>query len=94
MSIITTKQLRDDMARVVNDLKNGKSVQLSYRHKIIGVLQPVEEKTKVLRRGSSEAVRRYLNTNKFVSMTDNLIGSPKNFKQEIAELRDRDISKK
>ena len=43
MSTITTKQLRDGMAQVVRDLQNGKSVQLSYRHKIIGVLQPVDE---------------------------------------------------
>jgi antitoxin (DNA-binding transcriptional repressor) of toxin-antitoxin stability system len=92
MSTITTKQLRARMAQVVRDLQNGKSVQLSYRHKVIGVLQPINESPKALRRGSSGAISQFLNTNPFTSIPAELQASSMSFEQEVAELRDRDLA--
>jgi antitoxin (DNA-binding transcriptional repressor) of toxin-antitoxin stability system len=92
MTTITTKQLRDDMAQIVRDLQNGKSVQLSYRHKIIGVLQPVSESAKALRRGSSGAIRQFLDTDPFASIPEELHASSRSFEQEISELRDQDLA--
>ena len=42
MSIISTKQLRENMPQVIYDLRQGESIQLSYRHSVIGVLQPIQ----------------------------------------------------
>jgi antitoxin (DNA-binding transcriptional repressor) of toxin-antitoxin stability system len=92
MSTITTKQLREDMAQVVHDLKNGKSVQLSYRHEVIGILQPVQSANKPLRRGSSEAI---LNTLKSIDLGPAVFkvrNSNKTLKEEIRELREGDLA--
>lgn len=94
MATITTKQLRNDMAQVVRDLQNGKSIQLSYRHKVIGVLQPVGESPKALRRGSSNAVQQFLDVATFGSIPKRLQTSSKSFKQEISEFRDHDLASK
>ena len=92
MSTITTKQLRDGMAQVVRDLQNGKSVQLSYRHRVIGILQPVDEPAKAQRRGSSDAVQQFLIAATFGPIPKALRTSSKSFKQEVAELRDGDLA--
>jgi antitoxin (DNA-binding transcriptional repressor) of toxin-antitoxin stability system len=92
MSTITTKQLRDDMANVVRELQKGKSVQLSYRHKVIGTLQPAARPGAAMRRGSAGAVQRFLSTSPFRGAPQRLQASTKSFKQEIAELRDNDLA--
>ena len=91
MSIITTKQLRENMSEIMSDLKNGKSVQLSYRRKIIGVLRPVQPAAVPLRRGSAAAVRNFLSTNDFGRIPRNLRASDLSFKQQMKELRRRDL---
>ena len=91
MSTITTKQLRDNMSQVISDLETGRSVQLSYRHRIIGVLQPVHYAKKPLRRGSSEAILSTLRSINLGSATSKLQSSNKSIKEEIRELRERDL---
>ena len=94
MNIITTKRLRDDMAQVVRDLQSGKSVQLSYRHKVIGTLQPINKPAEALRRGSSNAVQQFLENTTFGSVPKTLQTSSYDFKQEVSELRDKELDLK
>lgn len=93
MSTISTKYLRNNMAEVISKLKSGQVVQLSYRQKIIGSLQPVVQPGQPLRRGSSYAVRQFLSSAQFGPIPSNLQNSTKSFKQELSELRDNDLSK-
>lgn len=77
------------MPRVVRDLQNGKPIQLSYRHKIIGTLQPVQLKAPSMRRGSAESVQNFLSTVDFGTMPKSLKDLDMNFKAQLAELRKR-----
>ncbi len=92
MITISTKQLRQNMAQVVRDLQNGATVQLSYRHKIIGVLEPVAAEPAPERRGSASAIQRFLNSADFGTISPILRQSNRSFKQELADLRERDIN--
>ncbi|MDQ2752747.1 MAG: hypothetical protein M3R72_06965 [Bacteroidota bacterium] len=87
MSIITTKQLRENMPQVIRDLRQGKSVQLSYRHSIIGVLQPIQVANQTLRRGSSAAIRQGLDSLKELSVPTATISDTRSIKEQLAELR-------
>ncbi len=82
------------MAQIVQDLQNGAKVQLSYRHKIIGVLEPVAAEPAPERRGSASAIQRFLNSADFGTVPSVLRQSDLSFKQELADLRERDISSK
>ncbi len=89
MGTITTKQLRDNMSQVISDLRQGKSVQLSYRHSIIGVLQPLQEASQTLRRSSPEAIREGLNGLKDMFIPDNASKDTRSIKEQLTDLRDR-----
>jgi antitoxin (DNA-binding transcriptional repressor) of toxin-antitoxin stability system len=91
MNTITTKQLRENMSKVISDLEIGKSVHLSYRHRIIGILQPVNYAIKPLRRGSSESILNTLNSINLGPTASKLHNSNKSLKEEIRELRERDL---
>jgi hypothetical protein len=91
MSTITTKQLRENMPQVIRDLKLGKPVRLSYRHRIIGTLQPVQPANKSLRRGSPEAILSTLESIELGSTASEVRESNKTFKEEIHELREQDL---
>lgn len=91
MNTITTKHLRENMSQVISDLEAGKSIQLSYRHRVIGILQPVRD-ANPLRRGSSEAILSTLNSIDLGPAASKLKSSTKSIKEEIRELRDRDLA--
>lgn len=93
MSItITTKQLREQMHQVVRDLAAGKSIRLTYRHKIIGVLQPANPQPIPLRRGSAGAIQNFLHTSSFGPIPSELKNSKLSTKQQMANLRDLDLT--
>jgi antitoxin (DNA-binding transcriptional repressor) of toxin-antitoxin stability system len=89
MSTITTKQLRENMSQVIRDLKQGKSVALSYRHSVIGVLQPIQAVSKTPRRGSPEAIRQALHNLQSIAISDAISKDSRSMKEQIAEIRDR-----
>ena len=89
MSTITTKQLRENMSQVVRDLRQGKSVQLSYRHSIIGTLQPAQVADKIMRRGSPEAIRLALNNLQSITVPQRIGDDSRSIKEQIAEYRDK-----
>lgn len=89
MSTLTTKQLRDNMSQVVLDLQQGNSIQLSYRHKVIGVLYPINHPTQTARRGSSEAIRQGLLGFKNIVISNSIQHDPRSIKEQILELRSR-----
>lgn len=80
------------MSQVISDLETGKSVQLSYRHRIIGVLQPVHYAKRPLRRGSSEAILSTIKSIDLGRAAPGLQDSKKSIKEEIRELRERDLA--
>ncbi len=82
------------MAQIVRDLQSGTTVQLSYRHKIIGVLQPVAAEPAPERRGSARPIQRFLKSANFGTVPPVLRQSDLSFKQELADLRQRDLSSK
>ena len=92
MSTITTKQLRDNMSQVIHDLGLGNSIQLSYRHKVIGVLQPVDAPNQALRRGSPEAIRQGLRSLQDIVVSDSVQQDSRSIKEQISELRSRKYS--
>jgi antitoxin (DNA-binding transcriptional repressor) of toxin-antitoxin stability system len=94
MSTITTKQLRENMPQVVRDLQKGKPIQLSYRHKIIGVLQPAQAIATPLRRGSFTAIQSFLESADFGPIPIDLQTPSLNIKQQIAKLRTHDLDSK
>ena len=86
---MTTKQLRENLSAVVKQLNRGEAVQLSYRHKVIGVLQPVTTPQPTLRRGSAEAIRTSLNNlqNELASVQRPV--DPRPIKEQLADIRSR-----
>ena len=92
MNTITTKQLRDNMSQVIHDLGLGKSIQLSYRHKVIGVLQPVDAPSQALRRGSPEAIRQGLRSLQDIVVPDSVQHDPRSIKEQVSDLRSRKYS--
>lgn len=90
MTTITTKQLRENMAQVVRDLKRGNSLELSYRHRVIAVLKPVSPSHPPLRRGSAQAIQDFLTYADFGVIPKELKGE-NSFKKEIAALRQRKL---
>jgi len=90
MNTITTKQLRENMAQVVRDLKKGNSLELSYRHRVIAVVRPVDPSRSPLRRGSARAVQDFLAHADFGAIPEGL-KPQKNFKDEIAVLRQQKL---
>lgn len=87
MSIITTKQLRENMPQVINDLKQGHSVQLSYRHKVIGILQPVDGPQPSIRRGSPEAVRHGLLSLQKLAVPKATRNDSRSIKDQVTDIR-------
>ena len=92
MSTITTKQLRENMAQVIHDLQLGNSIKLSYRHKVIGVLQPVDAPSQALQRGSPEAIRQGLQNLQSIFVPDSVRHDRRSVKEQISELRSRKYS--
>lgn len=89
MSKITTKQLRENMPQVISDLQKGKSIQLSYRHRIIGILQPAQLNALPLRRGTQEAISRGLEALQDIDVPDRVRDDSRSMKERLADLRDR-----
>jgi antitoxin (DNA-binding transcriptional repressor) of toxin-antitoxin stability system len=89
MRTITTKQLRDNMSQVIDDLRIGNSISLSYRHKVIGLLQPVDMPSRALRRGSPEAIRRGLQNLQSIRVANYVQSDPRSVKEQVSELRSR-----
>jgi antitoxin (DNA-binding transcriptional repressor) of toxin-antitoxin stability system len=87
MSTITTKQLRENMSQVIHDLRQGRSIQLSYRHSVIGVLQPIQVAKQTLRRGSPESIRQGLDSLRNLSVPSIVSKDTRSIKEQIAELR-------
>ncbi len=77
------------MPQVIQDLKQGKPIQLSYRHRVIGILQPVDTEPGALRRGSPEAIRRSLQGLQSLSVPLAVSRDKRSIKEQIAELRDK-----
>lgn len=92
--VITTKQLRENMANIVRDLQLGRQIKLSYRHKVIGILQPInhnEVREPQPRRGSPEAIRAALDEIDFDTTPSHFRDSKLTIKELIAEQRDTDF---
>jgi antitoxin (DNA-binding transcriptional repressor) of toxin-antitoxin stability system len=89
MRTITTKQLRDNMSQVIDDLRIGNSISLSYRHKVIGFLQPVDAPGQALRRGTPEAIRRGLQNLQSMMVSNSVQSDSRSVKEQISELRSR-----
>ncbi|MCL4357909.1 hypothetical protein M1512_03380 [Patescibacteria group bacterium] len=92
MNTITTKQLRDNMSQVIHDLGLGSSIKLSYRHKVIGILQPVDAPNQALQRGSPEAIRQGLRKLQNVVVPDSVQQDSRSIKEQISELRSKKYS--
>jgi hypothetical protein len=82
------------MAQVIRDLQQGKPVQLSYRHRIIGVLHPTQPQPVPIRRGSAQAIQNFLKFADFGLIPTKLKESGTTIKQQIADLRSRDLNSK
>jgi antitoxin (DNA-binding transcriptional repressor) of toxin-antitoxin stability system len=89
MRTITTKQLRDNMSQVIDDLKIGNTISLSYRHKVIGLLQPVDKPGQALRRGSPKAIRQGLKNLKSMMVPISVQNDSRSLKKQISEIRSR-----
>lgn len=89
MSTITTKQLRENMPQVISDLQKGKSIQLSYRHRIIGILQPAQSSPLPLRRGTQEAISQGLEALQDIHVPEVLRDDSRSMKERLADLRGR-----
>lgn len=88
MQTLTTKQLRENLPTVIEQLRQGHSVQLTYRRKIIGVLQPTERSPEVVRRGSSAAIKRGLTALHRTAPLPKLVDE-RPIKEQIDEYRNR-----
>ena len=87
MTTITTKQLRENMQEVVRELSQGKAIQLSYRRRVIGVIQPQPVSPQPVRRGSPQAVVQGLQGLKNISIPEKLQNDPRSIKEQLADMR-------
>lgn len=58
MNYITTTDLRTKSSQLVNSLKNGESITLIHRSKIVGVFKPATESPKTFTEASIEKLKR------------------------------------
>ena len=93
MNTITTRQLRETMSKVVNDLQQGMPISLSYRHKIIGIIQPVNVSKVTLRRGSPQAIRQGLKALRGTYHVSAPNNNDISIKEQIAKYRGSKYSK-
>jgi antitoxin (DNA-binding transcriptional repressor) of toxin-antitoxin stability system len=89
MNTITTKKLRESMPQIIRDLRQGKSIQLSYRHTVIGVLQPAQQAQKTLRRGSPESIRQGLHNLQKITVPSHVSRDSRSIKDQVREMRGR-----
>ena len=75
------------MPQVIRDLRQGKSVQLSYRHSIIGVLQPIQAANQTLERGSALAIRQGLDSLRGLSVAATTSNDARSIKEQLADIR-------
>ena len=89
---MTTKQLRQDMASVIRDLKKGTPVKLTYRGQVIGVLQPSGQAKPrpAFRRGSPEAILDFIENNDF-AVPKRVRNDKRPIKEVVRQLRDKDL---
>lgn len=78
------------MPEVINALREGKSIRLTYRRKLIGTIGPEPSKSKTLRRGSPEAILHAARTLDF-GVPESVKNDSRPIKEQIAEMRDRDL---
>ena len=90
---MTTKQLRDNMAQAVVSLQKGESITLSYRHKVIGTLEPTAKDATTPQRGSAAAIAEFLQQADFGVAASEIHDSTQTFKQELAALRDAELDR-
>lgn len=91
MTTYTTKQVRENMPQLIRELQSGKAVQITYRRKPVAIMQPLQNGQIPLRRGSPQAISQFLATADFGPIPDEVRNSRLTIKQEIAELRNRDL---
>lgn len=89
MRTITTKQLRDNMLQIIDELRVGNSINLSYRHQVIGLLQPVNRPGRALRRGSPEAIRISLQNLQSMLVPNSVQNDFRSIKEQTSVLRSR-----
>jgi len=58
MNYITTTDLRTKSSELVTALKNGESVKLIHRSKIVGVFKPTTDSPKILTKASIEKLKK------------------------------------
>lgn len=67
---MTTKQLREHMADALAGLERGTAIRLTYRHRDVGILMPIEQSPGRPVRGSAAAVHDYLSHVSFNEFTE------------------------
>ena len=77
------------MPAAIRALKRGQSIQLTYRRRIIGTLQPHSPASKPLRRGSSEAILQALQSIQDLAIPAVTQQDQRSYKEQLAELRDK-----
>lgn len=57
MNHITTTDLRTKSSELITSLKNGRSVSLVHRSKIVGIIKPAKEEPKALTRSDINKIK-------------------------------------
>lgn len=90
---LTTKQLREDMPRVITTLEQGTPIQLTYRHKIVGTIEPAQHYEPVPRRGDAKAFADFMKNTDF-GVPDYLKNDPRHVTEIIAEAKEQRMRNK
>lgn len=94
---MTTKQLRQNMPEVVKELAKGNRLELTYRGRVIGVLEPTDAAGQLparpMRRGSPEAILDFIENNTW-DVPERVRNDKRPIKEIIAEMRREDWEKR
>jgi len=58
MNYITTTDLRTKSSQLVKDLAKGNSVSLIHRSKILGIIKPVQKKSKTMTKANIQKLKK------------------------------------
>lgn len=85
---LTTKELRENMPRAIATLQQGTPIELTYRHKVVGVIEPAQNYKPAPRRGDPKAFVEFMKNTDF-GVPEHLKNDPRHITEIIAEAKEQ-----
>lgn len=90
---LTTKQLREDMPRAISELQQGNPITLTYRHKVVGTIEPAQVDKPAPRRGDLQAFLEFMKNTDF-GWPEHIKNDPRDTVELVKEMKEQHAREK